>query len=261
MQTILKILLVPLFWLLFLLVLQINYPHIYGGIMDSLRIKEIRFKVSGGLNADYPRSLLTENRNALYWLFFSKKIQQAYAKDLLFESVSLERCEFFNFFCYQVEVFGREPSLIQFVGKRSWLVDSHGTVIRPITLAQAEAMNFNLPRVVLLPNGVSLSPQVVAARRNFALRLLSFLEKLGLRGEELFFDQKGELVLKLKNYSFEVVLEFKPGKYKRLHRQLDRLKFIINDLGEAHGAVKKIDLAFERQAVITPKESEPSLKQ
>ena len=261
MQTILKILLVPLFWLLFLLVLQINYPLIYAEILDSFRIKEVRFKVSGGLNEEYPRSLLTKNRNFFYWLLFSPRIEGAYSKDQLFESVNIERCEFLNLFCYNVEVVGREPSLIQFIGKRSWLVDSHGIVIRPITMAQAEAMNFDLPRVILLPDGVSLSPQILSARRNFALRLLSRLKKVGLQAEELFFDQKGELLLRLRNYDFEVILEFKPGKYKRLQRQLERLKFIIQDLGDAHGAVQKIDLAFERQAVITPNESKPSSEQ
>ncbi len=258
MQILLKILLVPLFWLLFLLVIQINYPHIYAEILDSFRIKELRFKVTGGISEDYPRSLLTKNRNALYWLLFSGKVEEVYAKDLLFESVQIERCDFFNLFCYEVEVVGREPSLIQFIGKRSWLVDAHGVVIRPITLPQAEAMNFNLPRVILLPDGITLSPQILSARRNFALRLFELLSKVHLQAEELFFDQKGELILKLKSYAFEVVLEFKPGKYKRLQRQLDRLKFIIDDLGQAHQAVAKIDLAFERQAVITPKESAPA---
>lgn len=247
MQRLLKIILVPAFWLIFILTLRFNFPEGYSSIVQTFNVSELRWKVVGGLSQSYAEKLLTSNRNIFFWSFFKSKIVAPYLQDSIFKSVQLERCSFFNFYCYEIFIQARTPAFLEKGAAGVWLVDSEGVVLRKVQNLDS----WDLPLVDLREPG--LSPQVLNSRQRSAFFVIQEFKKVaGVTLRELSFTASGEVALVFAEYPFVLLLEPSFSEPDKLRTQLDRFRYILKDLGVALNAVARIDLAFDRQAVITP---------
>jgi hypothetical protein len=250
MQFILKILLVPAFWIIFLLVLQFKHPKMYNAIEAIFKIQKINFTSDQKIKRNFLESLLPANRNIFYWLFFQQKILGNYLKDPIFLKVNLHRCTWSSFNCYNFEVVARLPAYVHVNANQRWLVDDQGVFIRKIASSFKE-----LPEVNLAAD-LKLAPQVQQARHRLAYKLIKLFKNPSFIPQKLVFLDSGDINIKFRNHDFSLILSPNITHKLSLDEQVERFYKVAQDLGPALAAVKQIDLGFDLQAVVTPKEQD-----
>ena len=97
----------------------------------------------------------------------------------------------------------------------------------------------------------SISPQVTEARAAFVFKALEVIEgELGRRVDYLRVNEEGELLVSFPPQGFVAVFSGKDGDIEVLGREVRRLRAVLGQFRGGEERLKRVDLAFERVAVV-----------
>ncbi len=179
-----------------------------------------------------------------WWLVSAPTIEKALVAQPLVKSATVSRCAWYSLKCFQIAITERQPVTLVSLQSGWWLVGDDGGVIGPVS---TEGRQRSVLPIVLGSDRFETTPQVLREKLLEVLELLNLLK--GNTPRTVTFSGDSEVLLGFESNHPEVLLEL--GVLPRVVEQLTRLAEVSAQLGERLRSVRRIDLAFQSQAVVT----------
>ncbi len=196
--------------------------------------------------------LLPQERTNLWWLTHTKDLARFLEKSPYVETAHVARCSTFSVRCFSLGIHPRVPTLVAQVQESDWTVGKDGGLIRRIS---SNAFP-HLPRVYGTARG-DLSPGLVRARLSYVSSAIDEIRKIsGLEVSQVLIERNGELQVEFQGVPFLTVFEADSHDLEVIREESRRLHELLVRFDGDPSKVKKIDLAFQRLAVVEFHEGE-----
>ena len=200
------------------------------------------------------RDLLPTELSTLWWLMNTDIVEGDLRKSPWIRKADVHPCasKFLSLWgCFVVTIEERKPSFLVTEGDVTWLVGEDGGFISPLT-----------PRVKDLFRGRTLrnlkgfyddnpSADLFQARFHYASEAVGIIEKrMHRKVASVQLLPGGEIEVEFEDNPFRVVFSGGVDSAEPLHFELDRLDVLLSQIEGKEGTVEKIDLAFNKLAVV-----------
>ncbi|MCB0332758.1 MAG: hypothetical protein KDD55_04615 [Bdellovibrionales bacterium] len=200
--------------------------------------------------------LLPRERTNLWWVTHTEDLSRMLEKSPFVEKASISPCDTLSLGCFELEVRPRVPALVAQVEHDEWTVGKDGGLIRRVS---AGAFS-HLPRVYGTAGG-DLSPELVRARLSYVSSAIEMIRHIsGLAIEQVLVERSGELRVQFQGVPFLTVFEADSHDLEVIREESRRLHELLVRFDGDPRQVKKIDLAFQRLAVVEFYEGESPLE-
>lgn len=242
-------------------VAQLYFPNEVDEISWSIRKwigqtvyhVDVKFTGLSRLRSEDLEVLLPTEKPFWWWIVSAPTVEKDLVGQPLVKSVNIVRCSWYSLKCFEISVTERKPAALVSLQTGWWLVGDDGGAIGPVS--DEGRANSELP-AVLGGERFETTPQVLRER---VMTVLDLLAALGSGApKSIRFSSDSEVLLDYGANLPEVLLEL--GMPAWISEQLTRLAEVRAQLGERFNEVKRIDLAFQSQAVVTfrePVDSDP----
>jgi hypothetical protein len=199
---------------------------------------------------------LPVSKSVAWWLTNAREVEAALEKNVLVQKATVHRCSDFSLRCFEISIVERQPTFIAALGDRVWLIGEDGGFITPIPRKQFEAKGVNVVpgKTPILVEGLlseSVSPDLAKARIQYVKLVIGAVEnELALRVSWVGLRDNGETALKFVGRDFEAVFDVADQDMGRVREESQRLKTVLSQLGDKAADVARIDLAFDKVAVV-----------
>ena len=209
-------------------------------------------------------SSLPLDKSVAWWLFNRSKIEIEMESHSLIADTSIERCAWWKFACFSLQVKERVPTFIALSDKNAWVVADDGAFITPIPPSRIEKAMFKRPdgEYVEPPvvDGLFVgddNPELSRARSVYINNAILEIEKdTGRSIEKVSIRDNGELEILLRESSFLIVFDKSYGEVEKLKDQIVRFNKIMEQFKGRERTIASIDLAFNSLAVVRLKKGE-----
>ena len=209
-------------------------------------------------------SFLPLDKSLIWWLFNRSKIEMEIESHSLIADTSIDRCAWWKFACFTLQVKERVPTFIALSDKNAWVVADDGAFITPIPPSQIEKAMFKRPGGEYIEPPVvdglfaeNKDPEVSRARSIYINHAISQIEKDTERSiEKVSVRDNGELEILLRESSFTIVFDKSYGEAEKLKDQIVRFNKIMEQFKGRERTIASIDLAFNSLAVVRLKKGE-----
>ena len=161
--------------------------------------------------------------------------------------------------CFVVNIEERKPSFLVTEGDVTWLVGEDGGFFSPLTPRLREL--YKDRKLCLLKGFYDDSPsaELFNARFRYVYEAVKIIEKrMHRRISSVELLPSGELEVSFDDNAYSVVFSGGLDGAELLHFELDRLDVLLGQFEGKEDTIKKIDLAFNKLAVVTFKENVPN---
>ena len=255
-------------WLLFQSAeVRDRFAAVEASVHSLARDRTVRFEGISFLDEVDLVPLLPSHETTAWWNLHLREVGTSIERHPLVRHAEVTTCAQTERACFVVEVQERLPSYIA-SGEGSegqpgeaWVVASDGAFLIPAP-AEDDGVEIAGRRFVSLPVvygvlGAELHPQRVAARAEYVARGLRAIQKAtGLELRRALLTQRGELEVLFENGPTTIVFE-EPGEDQdeRFQVQLSRFNALREKLSADLWRAERVDLAFDRLAVVRYPES------
>ena len=219
--------------------------------------------------------LIPAEKSVPWWLINGRVVEARLLTSPLIFRANVASCQPWRWGCFKIEIEERKAGFFALVGAQGWLVGSDGGLIMPVAaeriaeyrrsvLDQAGATDAassgykRLPLVEGLWAGGE-SPDVVRQRLENVRRAIDIIEKAcGLPVAHLRLASGQDVEVRLSGLELIATFDVSPedilgGRSQILADRSVRLKSLLDELGPRKSVVERVDLAFEKIAVIKAK--------
>lgn len=215
--------------------------------------KELSFSGLSRLNSEDLEVLLPMDKSVLWWNLNSSAIEAAARRHPMVEYAELRRCDELSLACFRIAVSERIPRYIVELGGQRWLVGVDGGFMT--TLAASEG----LPNLVTIRGlgDSSASPDLVRGRFDQLRTALAVIEReAGAAVQAVDFRANLEFLAELEGLPFSVLFDMSEDG-GRIPLQAERLAKLLRQFDGRLDAIKRVDLAYDKQAVVQLQEATP----
>ncbi len=208
--------------------------------------KELSFSGLSRLNSEDLEVLLPMDKSVVWWNLNSSAIEAAARRHPMVEYAELRRCDELSLACFRITVSERIPRYIVELGGQRWLVGVDGGFMT--TLAASEG----LPNLVTIRGlgDSSASPDLVRGRFDQLRTALAVIEReAGAAVRAVDFRANLEFLAELEGLPFSVLFDMSDDG-GRIPLQAERLAKLLKEFNGRLDAIKRVDLAYDKQAVV-----------
>lgn len=257
---------------------RVYWHQLKEGVHRVCYDKHVTVQGLEALSEEDMRAILPLRHSTLWWHLNFSQIDASLARHPLVKSSVVKRCSQPVFACFDIEVVEREPSFIVLLDEEGWVVGEEGTLLAEIPASvlrtlydsideDAKSGEFifrellsrplaSLPVVVGLGYHGS-SPRIVTSRLNFIDEVLKTVQsRTGLTVQLVRMQGESEFRAFFDELPFQVVFDFQDGSLSALRSQAGRLVHILHQNKGKEEGIEKIDLAYERLAVVAKRQGE-----
>ena len=204
------------------------------------------------------QALLPEQSSVLWWRMNSAAITASLQEHPLVSEVRLDECERWSWGCFQLDIVERKPELLALVGDQVWLVGDDGAFIVPVpagqvphVLSRIRGSDKRQPPLVKGLLHENPSPDKIKARLAYVTEALETIEQAsGLTVEALELRSNGEMDVGFHGLRLTATFDAVENQSNRLSLEASRLKRVLDEFEGKSELIDKVDLAFEKLAVI-----------
>lgn len=220
--------------------------------------KEILIAGDTNLSDKTIRDLLPTERSNLWWWMNMDLIEASLKKSPWIAKAIIHPCatsilELWG--CFVVSIEERKPSFLLNEGDVIWLVGQDGGFISPLTPRLKDLFQ---KRTLKLLRGFyddNPSTDLFNARFHYVREAIEIIEKrTRKRVSSVELLPGGEIEVSFENCPYQVVFSGGSESAEPLHFELDRLEALLDQLADREDSIEKIDLAFNKLAVVKIKE-------
>ncbi|WKZ56551.1 MAG: FtsQ-type POTRA domain-containing protein [Bdellovibrionota bacterium] len=225
-------------WRRFMMVQEIQYTG-----LQSLTVRDI---------AKY----LPQDRMYPYWIASRGEIARELSSDPWVRSAAVKRCPDRWWGCVSISVKEEQPAYVAIIGGVAWLASSEGVFLGQVAESslQTHFSDINHARIPIeVRYTLATQPSADAVRGSLqmvrdAVAVIEAQLQLRIRAVEVH--PGGDFAVRFWGYPFEAVFDELGRSSARLTEEAKRLGAIVAAAGEGVSSIERIDLAFDRVAVI-----------
>ncbi|MCB0318176.1 MAG: FtsQ-type POTRA domain-containing protein, partial [Bdellovibrionales bacterium] len=225
---------------------------------EVLYEKTIQVKGLELLNEIDIEAFLPVDKSVIWWLFNRSKIETEIETQSLVADAKVNRCQWWKFACFYLEIKERIPMFIALSDKNAWVVADDGAFITPLHPSKIERAMFKRatgeyvkPAIVKGLFTEENSPEVSLARSKYINTAILKIEKETSKSiERVSIRDNGELEVIFRGSSYLVVFDKSYGEEGKLSDQIFRFNKIIEQFKDRERVLASIDLAFNALAVV-----------
>jgi hypothetical protein len=211
------------------------------------------------VNKDDISQLLPNHSNNIYWWIFKSSVEKNIQKLKLVDQALISFCDTdFVPKCFTINIIEKFPQFIAISGNKAILLDSSGLELESVTneklsdrLSQLVSTENKKPKLIVGLYTADSSSDQILARFNYIKNSISKIEaesKIEFSKIELL--SSGELLIKPSKANFNIQFDNTWENSENLTEQIKRLKLVLGEISHRLNEVKKIDLAYNRLAVV-----------
>ncbi len=223
-------------------------------LYDAWYEKELLIAGDSSLSDKTIRDLLPSELSTLWWLMNTDIIEGELRKSPWILRARIHPCAagiFSLWGCFVVSIEERKPSFLLTEGDITWLVGEDGGFISPLTPRLRELFKDRTLRTLKGFYDDSPSAELFQARFKYAAHAMEIIEKrLKKKISSVQLMPQGELEVSFDDSPFAVVFSGGLETAEPLHFELDRLQVLLDQFGGKEDTILKIDLAFNKLAVV-----------
>lgn len=239
-----------------------SLPFDIGEYFDSMNYeRDVRIVGLDLLKPETVRHLLPKGKSNIWWNNNRQLIAMDLMQHRLIAQATIENCKDRSlaqkFSCFDIKIRERQPKYIALMEKGAWVLGEDGAFIVPLTdkrVAEFEQNKTDLKMIKGLKLDAARSPDLMRARFNYVRELIERVEgETGHHIDWLDLSSNGEVHFKFVDLNPEVVLPYMEDSHLgpiELTDRLIKLKLILQDLAGRENQTQKIDLGFDRMAVV-----------
>lgn len=223
-----------------------------GNVSGFLTVNQIEIEGSNYLSDVELRAQLPESRQALWWLFNRRSIQNGFASHPFVKSAAVKRCSLSSLGCYKVQIEDQEIRLAVPRGDALWLVGERGKFITPVEdLSLVEQRLGRSVPVYSTSAEQALSPERVAARLSYLAEAVEIIDAAtGADFEKIELQKNGEFQILLTETGIPVRFDYAENDLEIIRDEANRLERVLKEIEGRESTVEGIDLAYDRIAVV-----------
>ena len=236
----------------------------YKVIVSKLYDRKVIVLGAKNISKEQISSLLPNDKDNVYWWLNRQSIASELQKIKIIKEVVISGCsQEIPPNCFSIEIVERKPSFIAIRGANAALLDSEGNEFDAvqssdlaIKLKELMSVDEDKPKVVVgLYSEGSSSDQVLARFEYVRQAVAKIQEESRIEFSRIELMPSGELLLKPSRANFTVQFDNNWQNLEGLSDQVTRLKLVLAEVASRINEVTKIDLAFNRIAVVAYSES------
>lgn len=233
---------------------------------DALIRKKISIEGVNVLRSDRIQEVLPNDRSILWWNLNRSTIEALLEKNPYIQNAEVRSCStvLFDWGCFVVSIEERLPAYLSLYGNNAVLLGEDGATIRTVdaqnledTLRRLLKPTAQPPKVLVGLLTPGASTDVTEARFRYLKSSINTIEDSAtLRVERAELLQNGELSVRVSGKPFAVTFDDTSRDGERLKDEVKRLEKLLVELRGREDQVEKVDLAFNKMAVVSFRHAE-----
>lgn len=219
--------------------------------------------------------LLPEEHSNLWWVFSTALLQTELLSHPLIQQAEVHRCRALSFACFVIDIVERQAGFFLTMGNQGWLAGEDGGVIMPLSVREIEAY-LNAPpgaaleavpaakkRRIPVVRGLwqtgQASSDVVRSRFEEARRAIAVIEQ-GAGRQVTYLELGAGPDLRARFAGLDLTATFEVSREDLwnspsplLSERAERLKQLLDEVGDRSRDIASVDLGFEKIAVVRMK--------
>lgn len=228
--------------------------------VDSIvNAKEISILGLNNLSREQVEKFLLIERSTILWRLNPTEVERALKQNPFIEQAKLEPCSNWSYSCFRLEISEKKLRYLSEIDGVLWVLADNGDFVAPLSDARdlLKLSGFFAGQEPKILRGLSgkLSSDLLRARARFASDAINAVEKnVNSRAEQVEIKENGELIFKFSDYGFLAIFEGGNVGIAAIEKMALRLSSLLKELGHNVRGIERIDLAYDRIAVVKYKE-------
>lgn len=224
---------------------------------EFLEEKQIQLSGLELLDPIEVRKLLPMQKSFAWWRMNSDQVQRQLEQHALIQSALVRPCEQTSLRCFSVEIQERKPAFLARIGDKVWLLGADGGFMAPVPAAKASGgLEIGPGRKAIWVKGVgdsSVSPETIRLKIQYVRKVVDLVEAgVSEKVSEVELLPTGETALRFQGLALNAIFDVNSeSAANRISDEAARLQKLLQELGPRKADLAKVDLAFNKMAVVT----------
>ncbi|MBX7145000.1 MAG: FtsQ-type POTRA domain-containing protein [Oligoflexia bacterium] len=233
--------------------------HVEQSAQDFLEDKEVQLSGLELLDAAEVRKLLPMQNSFAWWRLNGEEVERQLERHALIQAARVRPCGATSLRCFLVEIRERKPAFLAKIGEKIWLLGADGGFMSPVPPNRVAAGLEVAPgQKAIWVKGLgaaSPAPEAVRLKLQYVRKLVDLVEGgVPEKVSEVELMPSGETAVRFQGLGFVAIFDVDSSSdATRITDEAARLQKLLQELGPRKADLAKVDLAFNKMAVVTMK--------
>ena len=239
--------------------------------------KNVQFKNLSLVRDSELSPLLPQDKSVPWWLFNKQEVETQLLRHSLVRKATVRTCDrlaITNWGCFAIDIEERQPAFAALIEDEVWILGQDGGLLFPVSHREFEQESLKKILSKHLARDMSAdvrlkilqvagkSPDLIHARLSYTRKALEIIEQESkLEVAMARCSKHGEIRANFEGYPFEVIFDYAENSPDTLATEATRLAALVAEFGQRAQAIKLIDLAYNKLAVVRFNDSEQKARE